>query len=268
MAVSNPDIVEEKPKAAVLRMEGTNNEEEAFQALGRSGAEPRFVHIKELENRKLTLDDFDIIFVPGGFSAGDYIRAGAIFAMRLKKAVLSSMEQFAEEKKPIIGVCNGFQILTEMGLLPFRKSNGRDLTLTVNESNRYECRTTFIRLQSENLIFAKAFSDRIAWEVPVAHSEGRIAFSSDSIIDELAENGQILFKYVDPEGNYSGYPWNPNGSVGNVAAISNEFGNVVGLMPHPERIYFPFQCEVKPKNITTGKAFFDSIVRYSLSLGK
>ncbi len=263
---SSPYISEDRPKAAILRMEGTNCEQEAFHSLQRSGADPHFVHIKEIEGKKTHLEDFDIIFIPGGFSAGDYIRAGTIFSMRLKKAALKDLQSFASLSKPVIGVCNGFQILTEMGLLPFAGDSEINTALTVTESNRFECRNTFIRLESKNPIFRKLFSQRKSWEVPVAHSEGRITFSSPDILKKLRENDQVVFRYVNPEGEISGYPWNPNGSDDNIAAVSNEMGNVVGLMPHPERIYFPFQCELAGTETTTGKAFFDSIVDYSLGI--
>lgn len=260
---SSPSSGNDLPRAAILRMEGTNCEEEAFYSFQRSGADPQYVHVKELESKKTSLEDFDIIFLPGGFSAGDYIRAGAIFSMRLKKAALGEMIRISDDSKPVIGVCNGFQILSELGMLPFSGKGGNVVALTVNESNRFECRNTFIKLASRNRIFGRAFGERDSWEVPVAHSEGRIAFTSPEVHERLLESDQVLFNYVDPEGNTAGYPWNPNGSEGNIAAISNEYGNVIGLMPHPERIYFDYQCEFRNSVPTTGKAFFDSIVDYS-----
>lgn len=260
---SSPSDPEDIPKVAILRMEGTNCEQEAYHSFQRSGAFPDFVHIKELEKKKTFLEDYDIIFIPGGFSAGDYIRAGALFSMRLKKAAYSDLLKFEDDSRPIIGVCNGFQVLTEMGMLPFSGNQEANLALTVNESNSFECRNTFMRLESDNMIFGRSFSSRVSWEVPVAHSEGRIAFSSDRVLKKLVDSDQILFRYVDPDGNTAGYPWNPNGSVDNIAALSNEHGNVVGLMPHPERIYYPFQCEKKGVEPTTGKAFFDSVVNYA-----
>ncbi len=263
---SSPVSQDDLPRAAILRMEGTNCEEEAFHSFRRSGAEPRYVHIKELESGRTSLDKFDIIFLPGGFSAGDYIRAGAIFSMRLKNVALKDLMKISDESKPIVGVCNGFQVLTEIGMLPFSGRAADGIALTVNESNRFECRNTFMKLRSKNRIFSTSFSTRSSWEVPVAHSEGRIAFSSPKALETLRDNDQILFGYVDPEGNDAGYPWNPNGSVDNIAAISNEYGNVLGLMPHPERIYHRFQCENRDAGVTTGKAFFDAIVSYSKNL--
>ena len=102
-------------------------------------------------------------------------------------------------------------------------------------------------------------------EIPVAHSEVRLVFSDPSVYDELEKNGQITFKYTDPEGNVSPYPWNPNGSYGNTAAISNQAGNVIGLMPHPERIYENYNSMNSGNDVTAGRAFFESIKKYSLS---
>lgn len=255
--------MDDRPRAAILRMEGTNCEEEAFQSFRRSGANPSYVHIKELEQHKTTLEDFDILFLPGGFSAGDYIRAGAIFSMRLRKAAFGDLVKFSDEGKPVVGVCNGFQLLSETALLPFSGKEKNSIVLALNESNRFECRNTYIALKSENRILSGTFSKRKAWEVPVAHSEGRLAFSSSKVLERLKDNDQILFSYTDPQGNESGYPWNPNGSVENIAAITNEPGNVIGLMPHPERIYFDYQAENRNSGETTGKAFFDSLVSYS-----
>ena len=261
--VSDRVRVDDPPRAAVLRMEGTNNEDEAFHALKRSGARPEFVHIKELERGITSLRDYHIVFIPGGFSAGDYVRAGAIMAFRLKHAALEDLIFLDEERRPIIGVCNGFQVLTEMKLLPTSYDMKGGIALTVNMSNRFESRTTFVRYSGRNPIFGDTFSTRKSWEVPVAHLEGRIVYSSTSLRDEVLGSGQVVFRYTDPLGNEAGYPWNPNGSEGNVAAISNEGGNIIGLMPHPERIYFGFEAEKSDVDRPTGKAFFDALVNYA-----
>ena len=247
-------------------MEGTNCEYEAFESFRRSGADPRYVHVKELENHDLRLSDFDIIFFPGGFSAGDYVRAGAIFAARLRAAVGQELRTFDDSRKPIIGVCNGFQVMVELGMLPGGNDSGKKVTLTFNSSGRFECRRVFVRLLSRNRMLEDAFSSRKAWEVPVAHSEGRIVLEdAENTFNELMEEDKILFQYVDKNGNTTGYPWNPNGSYGDIAALSNSHGNAIGLMPHPERIYYDYQAAEKIAP-TSGKEFFDSVISYSRSL--
>lgn len=247
-------------------MEGTNCEYEAFECFRRSGAIPEYVHIKQLEDRRKKLTDFDIIFFPGGFSAGDYVRAGAIFAARVKAAAGRDISEFNDSHRPIIGVCNGFQVMVEIGLLPGESGLEKKVTLTFNSSGRFECRKVFVRIATRNRMIGAAYAGRNAWEIPVAHSEGRIVLDDpESTFNYLSDEGNILFQYVDSEGNPAVYPWNPNGSYGNIAALSNSYGNSIGLMPHPERIYFTYQAAEKLEP-TAGKQFFDAIVAYSKSL--
>jgi len=251
-----------KPRFAVLRMEGTNCEYETFNSLVRSGADPQYVHLKRIENGDVSLSDFSGIIIPGGFSAGDYIRAGIIFASRLSRCALKDLEEFNQEGKIIVGICNGFQVLVEMGLLPMITDRERKVALHVNESFRFESRNVYLRLSSENGIFKKRMEMQKVWEVPVAHAEGRFITDSAKTLNTLKRRGQILFKYSDPNGNDAPYPLNPNGSLMNSASITNISGNIVGIMPHPERIYFSYQME-NAGSESFGKAFFDSIVEYS-----
>lgn len=246
-------------------MEGTNCEEEAFLSFQRSGAVPEYVHINELESHTKKLSDYDIIFIPGGFSAGDYVRAGAIFAARLGSAAHGDLNDFSDQGKPIVGICNGFQVLAELDLLP--GSGRKNLAVTYNSSGRFECRKVFVRPGSKNRMIGKAFASKNAWEIPVAHSEGRVILGDGKEgLDLLEKANQILFRYVDRNGEQADYPWNPNGSMDNIAGLSNEYGNVIGMMPHPERIYYEFSSSVPSGGVTAGKAFFDSIIEYSRSL--
>jgi phosphoribosylformylglycinamidine synthase len=254
-------------RAGVLRMEGTNNEEEAYLSLQRSGFIPDYIHIFDLNSGRKNLLDYDVLLIPGGFSAGDYIRAGAIFAARLR-AYIRDLQKFNDLNRVILGICNGFQVLSELGMLPDTGNKmERSMVLAVNESNRFECRYTYFNYTSRNKIFESAFRDRIM-QVPVAHLEGRVLFKNENILDEVLQNDQILFKYTNPDGTGSGYPWNPNGSVMDIAGISNENGNVIGLMPHPERVYYNFQMmpdgHVHEKG--TGEYFFKAIYNYTKKL--
>ena len=131
-------------------MEGTNNEYEAFQSFRRVGLDPVYVHLNDLRHKRMDLSEFSGIFLPGGFSAGDYIRAGVIFARRLADTSLNDLKRFEDEGKPIIGVCNGFQVLTETGMLPgWGNGMSREIVLAPNDTNRYECRYTFIFRQCQ-----------------------------------------------------------------------------------------------------------------------
>lgn len=248
------------PKVGILLMEGTNNETEVFFSVRRSGGDPDYVHVSDIAAGRKAISDYDALIVPGGFSAGDYIRAGVIFAARLLAVAGKEINDFVDSGRPFIGICNGFQVIMEMGLIGKRD----ELTLTNNESGRFECRYTYIRMTSDNPIFRDAFRGKGSFQVPVAHAEGRIAVSDRSVLKRLYENDQVLFKYSDKYKITDEYPWNPNGSVDSIASLTNEHGNVIGLMPHPERIYYPYQamCDDARKDQATGKLFYDSLISY------
>lgn len=253
------------PKAAVLRMEGTNNDSEALRSLKESGLDPVFVHIHEIENRKVDLEDFQLLFIPGGFSAGDYVRAGVIFAIRLKEAAGKKITEMAEEGKPVLGTCNGFQVISEMGLAS-TSVGSRDIALDINESGRFECRTVLVKYTGKNKIFDGKIPRNEIFEIPVAHREGRVRFRSDAVESEILGNKKAIFTYVDPEGGISGYPWNPNGSPHNIAGISGQFDNVMGLMPHPERMFYNYQLSTigqRQKKEPIGKIFFKALSDYA-----
>lgn len=256
-------------KAAILRMEGTNNEMEAYRSFQEVGFKPDYVHIKEIELGKRDLEDYDAIFIPGGFSAGDYVRAGIIFASRLMKSAGKKIENIEEDGKPIIGTCNGFQVLVESGMLS-AKNGSKDMALSVNKSGTFECRHVYIKYMGGNKIFDTLFRKNEVFEVPVAHKEGNLIISEDvDIQGELIDSGRALFRYTDQYGEFMDYPWNPNGSYGNIAGISSVKGNVLGLMPHPERIFYEYQMSTygKIKNMEPmGKKFFKSIYLYASSI--
>ncbi|WP_297216172.1 phosphoribosylformylglycinamidine synthase subunit PurQ [Thermoplasma sp.] len=248
------------PKVGILLMEGTNNETEVFFSVRRSGGDPDYVHVSDLAHGDKSISEYDALIVPGGFSAGDYIRAGVIFAARLSSVAGRDIKYFIDSGKPFLGICNGFQVIMELGLI----GNREEITLTNNKSGRFECRYTYMTMVSNNPIFRDAFSGKGSFQVPVAHAEGRIAVSDRSVLKRLYENDQILFKYSDPSGISDDYPWNPNGSIDSIASLTNEHGNVIGLMPHPERIYYPYQAMYTDamKEIATGKLFYDSLISY------
>ncbi len=232
-------------KVCVLRIEGTNCEEETALAFARLGASTELVHLKQLtgavkERDRRNLADYDLLVIPGGFSAGDYVRAGAIFAARLKGALSAELSEFVSEGKPILGICNGFQVLVELGLLPGNGDN-RYAALTTNSSAHFECRPTLLKHENRgNCIFTKGIPRGAILKMPCAHAEGNFFIANEEYIQRLEDNDQIVFRYVDPAGNYASYPWNPNGSVYNIAAICNPEGNILGMMPHPERAFYSF----------------------------
>jgi phosphoribosylformylglycinamidine synthase len=159
------------------------------------------------------LDEYDAILLPGGFSYGDYLRCGAIsrFANAMK-----AVQKAAEQGKPILGVCNGFQILVESGLLPG--------ALMRNENLKFMCRTVQLRVENNETMFTSQYEKGAVINIPIAHGEGNY-YCDETTLKQLEENNQIAFRYVE----------NPNGSVSDIAGIVNEKGNVLGMMPHPER---------------------------------
>jgi phosphoribosylformylglycinamidine synthase len=218
--------------------------------------------------------DYHCIMIPGGFSAGDYIRAGAIFAARIKSRLHQDLKNYVQEEYPILGVCNGFQVLIELGLLPGidnLMSQTPRACLSINDSNRYECRPTFLKHENNGkCVFTSTIKKNDIRLIPSAHAEGKLVFSLDNpekVVKELEDNDQVVFRYVDPKGNYADYPWNPNGSISNIAGICNSMGNIFGMMPHPERTFYRVQHPAWTmtglgKNIGDGRAVFESVVNY------
>ncbi len=270
----------EDVKVAVLRIEGTNCEQESYDAFKRLGAYPEFVHLKQLlgidcnKDEKRDVFGFQCLMIPGGFSAGDYIRGGAIFAARIKSKLQKSLESFVKQEYPILGVCNGFQVLIELGLLPGIDTVMSDVPqacLNINDSDRFECRPTLLKHENNGkCIFTSKIPNGDVRLIPSAHAEGKLLFPlerQEKILDELEKNDQVVFRYVDPDGNYAGYPWNPNGSPGNIAGICNDLGNVFGLMPHPERTFYRHQHPDWTQsglddNVGDGREVFESVLDY------
>lgn len=224
----------------VMIMEGTNCEDETRWAISAAGGSARIVHLKEFERGSARLEDFSGLLFPGGFSSGDYVRAGAIFAARLRSSIGPDLIRFVEEGKPVAGICNGFQILIELGLLPAFDSTMPDTpeaTLATNSSGRFECRRAVLQVLSTETPFTSGYQTGQRVEFPVAHAEGRLLLKDEGRRDDLLK--QAVFRYRSPEGGDPVYPWNPNGSPDDIAGIRNPAGNVVGLMPHPERSLLP-----------------------------
>ena len=273
-------LKKENIRIAILRIEGTNCEQESFDAFKRLGSKPEFVHLKQLLNidcnkdEKRDLFDYQCLMIPGGFSAGDYIRAGAIFAARIKSKLQKKLEEFVKQEYPILGICNGFQVLIELGLLPGIDnivSSVPEACLNINDSDRFECRPSLLKHENNgNCVFTSKIPKNDIRLIPSAHAEGKLLFPLDKqeeFVNRLEKNDQIVFRYVDPDGNYAGYPWNPNGSISNIAGICNHQGNVFGMMPHPERTFYKHQHPDWPNtglgdNIGDGRGVFESVLDY------
>ena len=267
-------------KVGILRIEGTNCEQESFEAFKKIGTSPEFLHLKQLlnmdcnENERRDIFDYQCIMIPGGFSAGDYIRAGAILAARIKGKLKNKLIDFINQEYPILGICNGFQVLIELGILPGIDKdipNSPKACLYLNDSNRFECRPILLKHENNGkCVFTSKVPKNDIRMIPCAHAEGKLLFPLDrreEFLNKLEENDQIVFRYVDTNGDYAGYPWNPNGSFSNIAGICNHQGNVFGMMPHPERTFYKFQHPDWTRgtinnNVGEGQAIFDSVVEY------
>ena len=271
-------------KICILRIEGTNCEWETHLAFERLGALPETVHLKQLtgagavkEKERRNLKAYDLLVIPGGFSSGDYIRAGAILAARIKGALGEEMKDFIENGNPILGICNGFQVLVEMGLLPGFEDDKdvqqQQAVLATNDSAHFECRHTLLRHESRGkCVFTKKIERGRILRMPCAHAEGKFfieAKKKEAYIQLLEENDQIVFRYVDQHGNYASYPWNPNGSIYNIAGICNPEGTIFGLMPHPERAFYAYMnsdwtriSRKGRREESDGKMIFESVLDY------
>ena len=203
----------------VIRFPGSNCDDDAVfvvsSLLARAGARGRIVWHKEV-----TLADVDAVILPGGFSYGDYLRAGAMAA---HSPIMGAVKEFAGRGGPVLAICNGFQVACEAGLLPG--------ALTRNASLRFECRDVHLRVEGRPTPFTAAIPAGRILRMSIAHAEGRYVHDDP---EALARAGRVVFRYAMPDGEV-GAKANPNGSVANIAGIANERGNVVGLMPHPER---------------------------------
>ncbi len=230
-------------QALVLRTGGTNCDAETVRALEQGGARVELCHLDRLVAEPARLEAARIVVFPGGFSFGDDVAAGRVFGFEVRQRLAEPLRRFVEAGGFVLGICNGFQVLVDTGLLdPLepgeRRAAPRDLALTSNQSGRFECRWVTL----EGLPSACPWIE--AGELlpcPVAHAEGRLVTRDGATLERLRSRGQIALRYVDPLGGAADYPANPNGSVEAIAGLCDPSGRVLGLMPHPERNLSPFQ---------------------------
>ncbi len=211
-------------KAIILRTAGTNCDQESAHALRMAGAEPDIVHINQLLSRKVSLDPYKLMIIPGGFSYGDDVAAGKILANEMRFKLREALDAFVAQGKRIMGICNGFQVLVKTGYLPGTPDRTQVVTLASNDSGRFQCQ--WVTMKREKSACQWLNNTDLAWDLPIAHGEGKFVARDAATLATLEKNRQIVFRYEGP---------NPNGSVHAIAGICSADGNVVGLMPHPER---------------------------------
>jgi len=224
-----------KPKALVIRTAGTNCDKESVYAFEAAGADVDLQHINYLKKHK-SMDDYQIVCFPGGFSYGDNLGAGKILALELNLWLKDALKSFVDKGGLSIGICNGFQIMVKTGLLPdvdFKQT----VTLTDNDSARFEARWIYLKVEGKS-IWLKGLPEVIT--LPIAHGEGKF-YTDKATLDRIEKSGCVALRYVDSKGNNAGYPLNPNGALNAIAGITDSTGRIFGLMPHPERFMFENQ---------------------------
>lgn len=223
-------------RVSVLTFPGSNCDHDAYEVFQSRGHTTNMIWHKDHE-----LKNPDLVIIPGGFSYGDYLRCGALARF---SPIISEVIAFAKKGGLVMGICNGFQILTEAGLLPG--------TLLMNSGLRFICQHQYLKVESSNSPFTNGISQGTILDIPIAHKEGNYFIDADGL-KSLNDHDQVLFRYCDAQGAYNA---NPNGAIDNIAGIVNKQRNVLGMMPHPER--------AATDSVTSqdGKEIFAAIDRY------
>ena len=255
---------------------GLNCDHETAFALNRAGAEAVRVHTTDLLENPGLLWDYHLLAVPGGFSWGDDHGAGVILALRLKLALGAALQEFIDSGRLIIGICNGFQVLVNLGILPNLPGRaGERLTALIpNDCGNFRDAWVLLKALPTNCVFTQGLE---LLELPIRHGEGKF-YAAGPVLAELADRGQIVLKYATPSGNAAAgrFPHNPNGALMDIAGICDPTGRVLGLMPHPEAHIFATQHpnwtaakeewrrrgEPYPEPEGAGLAIFHNAVRY------
>lgn len=258
-----------KPRTLILRTAGTNCDKETAHAFELAGATTEAIHINRLLAEPGLIDGFQILAFPGGFSYGDDIAAGKILANQISHHLREPLRDFIAAGKPIIGVCNGFQVLVKTDLLPGDAGGrtGQTATLAHNDSGRFIDRWVHLAARQSRCIWTKDLPP--IFELPIAHGEGKFVPADESVRQSLKANGQIALVYAAADGNAANgqTPANPNGSTDDIAGVCDASGLVFGLMPHPERYVSPFQHyawtrQNPPPTTGIGLKVFENAVKY------
>lgn len=258
----------------ILRVGGTNCDAETKRAFNDLGVRAEVVPTNKIVKERNLLE-YDALVFPGGFSYGGYVREGAIWGKEIIAKLGYELRKFVEEGRLVLGICNGFQVLVEAGLLPGFEgiSESPKAALAPNTSIKYECRWAYLKHEnSGKCIFTKRIPKGKRVFMPVAHAEGRFIFPKENeneYLRRLDGNDQLVFRYCDENGEYADgkYPMNPNGAFHDIAGICNPDGNVFGLMSHPERAYYGWQLPDWTRRSRMpiygdGRLIFESTVEY------
>ncbi|MEM3549483.1 MAG: phosphoribosylformylglycinamidine synthase subunit PurQ [Candidatus Bathyarchaeia archaeon] len=261
-------------RICILRVGGTNCDAETKTALEDLGVKAEVLHVNKVVKHR-NIMNFDALVFPGGFSFGDYVRGGAIWANLMLAKLGMELKAYVEEERPILGICNGFQVLVEAGFLPAFEgiSPYPEAALASNQPPGYNCRWVYLKHENHGkCVFTRKISRGKVLRMPIAHSEGRFLFAKEKerqYLDKLYRNDQLVFRYCTREGEYADgrYPKNPNNSFHDIAGICNPEGTVFGLMPHPERAFYWWQHpdwtrQTLMPQYGDGKLIFESLIEY------
>ncbi len=254
-------------RALVLTGYGINCENESKYAIEKSGGAADILHVNKLLDDPKRLERYNLLFIPGGFSFGDDLGSGKVFGNKMKFRLREPLDSFVKSGKLILGICNGFQVMVKMGLLP-EPDFTQKVSLISNDSGHFEDRWVILKgNQGSSCVFTKGIE---ALLVPVRHGEGKFVTTNEGVLKQLKEKNQVVFQYTDEHGSLAGYPYNPNGSVENVAGICDTSGRVFGMMPHPEAFNIPENCPYWVKgNVkeALGLRVFKNAVQYAQEKG-
>jgi phosphoribosylformylglycinamidine synthase len=252
-------------KVLILKAPGTNRDFDVQAAIERAGGVGEILPLSELRGAPKKMRDYGVLVVPGGFSYGDALGAGRLFALDLSHFFEDEVRRFVEEGRPVLGICNGFQALLKAGILPGEKFGAHRFTLAHNARGNFECRWVRLLISPSNSIWTRGI-ERIF--CPVAHGEGRFTAAAAEGPALLWGSGCVALQYADGSGAPAEgrYPENPNGSILDIAGICNPEGNVLGLMPHPENAVFGWQAFSLPGRADDGALrLFENGLRYAAS---
>ncbi len=226
-----------KPLAIILTGYGINCDYETEYSFKTAGADAKRVHFNELSKNRDILGHAHIFAIPGGFSFADDIASGKILANKLKFVLLDVLREFMDKDRLIIGICNGFQVLIRLGLLPGYPAMTQQASLCINDSSIFEDRWVYLLAKKDNpCIFLRGITRMF---LPVRHMEGKLVIKDRKILETIEENNSDCLAYTSPSGEDARYPYNPNGSVSNIAGLCDKTGRIFGLMPHPEAFNHP-----------------------------
>lgn len=261
-----------KPHALILRTAGTNCDGETAYAFQLAGATTELVHVNRLLGEATLLDRFQILAIPGGFSYGDDIAAGRILANQIAHHLADAFRGFIASGRPMIGICNGFQVLVKTDLLPGAMPGeagaAQTCTLAHNDSGRFIDRWVHVTPRSGKCIWTQGLENQ-PMELPIAHGEGKFVPGSEAVRRALWDRGQVALTYARADGSPANGQWpdNPNGSIDDIAGVCDASGLVFGLMPHPERYVDPMQHPAWTRRKTLpaagqGLAIFQNAVQH------